>query len=88
MSMSRTLVRRCDSVRTVEDLAAFLQSLSVEVKPDEMENPNTTSYLEAAGAWVRDARGAYANRGEKFPDLPAEAWTFFARVFDAALVYE
>jgi hypothetical protein len=86
--MTQTPVRDCDSVRTEEDFVAFLQSLSARLRLDEIENPTTTSYIEAASAWVGDARGAYANRGEKFPDLPAEAWTFFARVLDAALVYE
>lgn len=75
-------------VRTREDLARFIRELvaDLEHRPDEWENGDLPSYLEAASAWIDDMSGYYKNRGLTVPEQPD--WSTLAEIFAAAKIYE
>lgn len=77
-----------DSVRTREDLVAYLAELSDAVRAGgaETQSVSASDLLEAASAWVADMDGYFANRGEAAPDDPS--WALIAAIFDASLIYE
>ena len=75
-------------VTSRDDLVRFLGRLAREAATEEVENPTTSRYLEAASAWAQDCDGAYAHAGQSVPELTPEGWEFVARLFEAALVYE
>ena len=70
------------------DFVEFVRSLAEQCRsrPEEWENRDLPSYLEAMAAWVEDMDGYYQNRGETPPDQPT--WTTFKDVLQAAKVYE
>ncbi|MEU1405542.1 hypothetical protein ABZ471_24825 [Streptomyces sp. NPDC005728] len=77
-----------DHIPDREALSAFLRRLRIDFEENgaEWENRTLDGFLEALGAWVSDAPGWYANRGE---ELPAKGdWTFIARALSAARIYE
>jgi hypothetical protein len=71
-----------------EDLAALIRSLADDFrrKPEEWENGDLTSYLEAMAAWVDDSDGYHRNRGEAVPDQAT--WKALGQILLAAKVYE
>jgi hypothetical protein len=71
-----------------EDLADLVRGLADEFrrKPDDWQNRDLHSYLEAMAAWVEDMDGYYRNRGEVAPDQPT--WKTLAQILQAAKVYE
>lgn len=79
------LVRR---VQSREDLAAFVRALAEHLreKPDDWENRDLSSFLEAMGAWVEEMEGYYRNRREPVPDQPT--WKTLAEILLASKVYE
>ncbi len=76
------------SIRTHHDLASFVQRLVREFndRPDEWENADLASFLEALAGWIEDMDGYYANMGEPFPDPPH--WRTFADMLLGARVYD
>ena len=77
-----------DRIQDREDLAQFLRALhtTLKEKPDEWDNPDLDSFLEAAAAWVEDMEGYYKGKGEAVPNQPA--WKTLARILLAARIYE
>lgn len=75
-------------VHSREDLAALIRGLADDFrrKPEEWENGNLTSYLEAMAAWVDDSDGYYRNRSEAVPDQAT--WKTLGQILLAAKVYE
>jgi hypothetical protein len=71
-----------------EDLAALVRGLADEFrrKPEEWENQDLSSYLEAMAAWVDDIDGYFRNRGEAVPVQPT--WKTLGQILLAAKVYE
>ncbi len=74
-------------IATRDDLAAFLDALSVDAveRGSEWENLQIFDMLESMAAWLRDSAGH-----ENFtqPDLSAEQWQFFAELMLAGKYYE
>lgn len=73
---------------TAGDLATYVRRLrsSLEQAPQEWENRDLSSYLEALAGWLDDMEGYYKNRGERVPSTPD--WKFVAELLTAASVYE
>lgn len=82
------LEEEIQKIRSRLDLVKFIQSLDAELRtrPDEWENRDLDSYLEAMAAWVEYMDGYYLNRGEPVPETPT--WATFAQILLAARVYE
>jgi hypothetical protein len=70
------------------DFVAFVRTLADQCRrrPEEWENRDLPSYLEAMAAWVEDMDGYYQNRGEAVPDQPT--WKTLKDILQAARVYE
>jgi hypothetical protein len=62
-----------DRIRSRADFAEFVRALIADLrdKPEEWENHDLTSYLEAVNAWVEDMDGYFKNIGERTPDQPS-----------------
>ena len=76
-------------VTSREDVAGVLLALAThyENHPDEWENADLGSYLQAMAAWLRDADGSYRNvRGTGMPEPPG--WQVLADLLRAGRVYE
>jgi hypothetical protein len=75
-------------VQSREDLATFVRALldQLRERPEEWENKDLTSFLEATAAWVEDMEGYFKGKGEPVPEQPT--WSTFAQVLLAARVYE
>ncbi|GHF35340.1 hypothetical protein GCM10010218_15710 [Streptomyces mashuensis] len=76
------------SVTSREELAQYLldRARSVESGEHPMENGTSVDYVRAAGYWVHDMSGFFANQGEETPKNPD--WKTIAMIFAAAFVYE
>ncbi len=76
------------SVHSREDFVRFVRTLAEQSRrrPDEWENRDLSSYLEAMAAWVEDMDGYYQNRGEAVPAQPP--WNLLRDMLEAAKVYE
>jgi hypothetical protein len=75
------MMTRDEFVSVIRDLRRSLKE-----HPDEWENRDLDSYLEAIGGWVEDMDGVFRNRGEEPPtDID---WTIFGRALKAATIYE
>src|SRR4051812_44304745 len=68
-----------DFIRLVRELAEQHRQ-----KPQEWENRDLPSYLEALAAWVEDMEGFYANQGQPLPDPPG--WGTLGQALLAARV--
>jgi hypothetical protein len=77
-----------ESVRTRDDLAAYLAELAGKARGGEVavENADSVAFLEAASAWVADMDGYFLNRGEPVPQHPS--WSLVAMIVSAGLAYE
>lgn len=71
-----------------ESLSAFLLAASRDFseRPEDWENQDLASFLEAMSAWVSDCDGLFARLGEPVPS--DESWAVVAKVVAAARVYE
>ena len=71
-----------------KDFVEFVRTLAEQCRsrPEEWENRDLPSYLEAMAAWVEDMDGYYQNRGEAMPDQPS--WKTLEDILQAARVYE
>jgi hypothetical protein len=83
-----TLSDLAESVRSREDLAAFISALRHDLESSEpgWENPTLDRYLEALAAWIADSPGYFKNRGEPIPTEPT--WGLVAQMLYAAHLYE
>jgi hypothetical protein len=75
-------------VQTREDFSQFVRLLLAHLrqKPEEWENRDLASYLEALSAWVEDMEGYYQNAGQVVPEHPT--WKTLGQILLAAKVYE
>ena len=79
---------RLDAIHTKDDLAGFVAELKADLlrNPEDWENPDLPSYLEAMTAWIQSMEAFYQNAGRGFPDPPS--WKTFAEILLAARIYE
>jgi transglutaminase-like putative cysteine protease len=75
-----------DSVRSLEDFAAFARGLSTE-PTEQWRSATPQAYLEALAAWVEDS---FLYEGEPMHGLerPEPSWSTFATMLRAAAIYE
>ena len=72
---------RADFISLLRALQSHLQQ-----RPEEWENRDLASFLNAMAAWVEDMDGYYQNRSECVPDQPT--WRTLGQILLAARVYE
>jgi hypothetical protein len=75
-------------IENKEDFLRFLDELQNDLKtnPDEWENKDLTTYLQAMKAWVEDMNGYFRNQKIELPNsIP---WKLFAQILLASKVYE
>lgn len=70
------------------DFLRFLEALRNDFKsnPDEWENGDLDSYLDAIQAWVSDMEGYFKNQGIEIPT--SVPWNLFANILFAEKMYE
>lgn len=75
-------------IQSHNDLATFIESLRQDFidNPQNWENRDLSSFLEAMSAWVSDADGYYQNVGQPLPN--AEVWRTVASILYASKIYE
>jgi hypothetical protein len=78
-------MRDPDSVRSLEEFAAFARDLSTE--PTEWSSATPEAYLEALAAWLEDS---FLRQGVPLHGVerPEPSWSAFATMLQAATVYE
>jgi hypothetical protein len=83
-----SLNEQVHAIRSRKDFIYFARALlrNLEESPDEWENVDLRSYLDALAAWVEDMDGYYQNRGESVPEQPN--WMILGHILLAAKVYE
>ncbi|MFJ5780225.1 hypothetical protein [Streptomyces sp. NPDC093094] len=71
-----------------EELSMFLSAAArdLEENPDDWENRDLVSFLEAMSAWVADCDGFFERAGQNPPS--SEGWATVAKIVAAARVYE
>ncbi|MFL5244352.1 MAG: hypothetical protein ACJ8FY_19810 [Gemmataceae bacterium] len=76
------------NLQTHNQFAAFVRHLtqSLHDHPEEWQNQDLPSYLEALAAWVDDMEGYYKSQGATLPLQPS--WRTLAEIMLAARVYE
>ncbi len=82
------LFDKAKSVKSHDDLVCFLEAYIRDFKknPNEWENVELMSFLEAFAAWCEDMSGYYSNKGEKMPEQPN--WQTISDMFMGARIYE
>jgi len=82
------LNEQVDSIRSREDFVLFVRSLlrDFEDNPNNWQNDDLKSYLDAIAAWVDDMDGFYQNQGEPVP-LQLD-WKVLGQILLAAKFYE
>ncbi|MGK4330139.1 DUF7660 family protein [Lonsdalea quercina] len=75
-------------VSSKDDLVKLISALARDFKenPDEWENKDLSSYLEAVASWIEDMDGYYENTNQPLPK--DTNWKVFADILVAAKVYE
>jgi hypothetical protein len=68
----------------VKLIAAMVKDL--RDNPDEWENKDLSSYLEAIASWIEDMDGYYENINQPLPK--DTNWKVFADILMAAKIYE
>jgi hypothetical protein len=83
-----TLAERARSVRSREDLVAFLEALAADFTANRgtWTNTDLSSFLDAMAAWSEDMDGFYATGGEDLATVPP--WRVLADILMAARIYE
>ncbi|HZT82113.1 MAG TPA: hypothetical protein VFA26_17935 [Gemmataceae bacterium] len=86
--MAGELTKSVGQIQSRHDLAVFVDALREHLRhhPEEWENRDLPSFLEAMAAWVEDMDGYFKTRGEPVPDQPT--WQTLAQILLAAKVYE
>ncbi|MDX5631087.1 MULTISPECIES: hypothetical protein [unclassified Brenneria] len=76
------------SISSKDDLVKLISALARDFKenPDEWENKDLSSYLEAMASWIEDMDGYYENTNQALPK--DTSWKVFADILMAAKVYE
>jgi hypothetical protein len=79
---------RVDTINSRADFVKFVRELATnfETSPEDWENNDLNSYLEAMAAWVEDMDGYYQNSGQPSPQQPS--WKIMAEILLAARYYE
>jgi hypothetical protein len=82
------MIDSTEAVTTREELAVFVASLAREARkaPNNWQNADLHSFLEALSAWINDMDGYFLNQGEPVPERPT--WRTFAQMLAAATTYE
>ena len=77
-----------EDVETREDLVVFIKQMELEIANKECNWENTTleNYLEAMSGFVNDMNGLYINLNINIKNEPM--WRVFARILQAATIYE
>ena len=77
-----------ESIQSKEDFVRFVRALekSLRDEPEDWENSDLGTFLEAMAAWVEDMEGYYENQGEAVPRNVS--WNVFGQILLAARVYE
>ncbi|MEH2922322.1 hypothetical protein ACFFL1_14895 [Samsonia erythrinae] len=75
-------------ISSKDDLVKLISALAKDFKenPDEWENKDLSSYLEAVASWIEDMDGYYENTNQPIPK--DTNWKVFADILMAAKVYE
>ncbi|AIU90606.1 hypothetical protein ABRP70_05460 [Pectobacterium odoriferum] len=75
-------------ISSKDDLVKLISALARDFKenPDEWENKDLSSYLEAVASWIEDMDGYYENTNQPLPK--DTNWKVFADILMAAKVYE
>ena len=75
-------------VSSKDGLVKLIEALAKDFKdnPDEWENKDLSSYLEAIASWIEDMDGYYENTNQPLPK--DTNWKVFADILMAAKVYE
>jgi hypothetical protein len=82
------LTEMVEHIQSHPDFVAFAHALvkNLKEKPEEWENRDLPSFLEALVAWVEDMYGYFQAKGDSLP-LQA-SWKMLGEIFLAAKVYE
>ncbi|NJM05942.1 hypothetical protein HC891_06680 [Candidatus Gracilibacteria bacterium] len=77
-----------DAIQNHKDLTRFVLQLREEFlqDPQNWENRDLDSFLEALAAWIGSMENAYRNNNLPFPEPPS--WRTFADMLLAARIYE
>lgn len=83
-----SLVEKLSKIQNRKDLSSFIVALREDLisNPDDWENPDLSSFLEAMAAWVSDMDGYYQNMGISFDERPS--WRTIADILYASRIYE
>ena len=83
-----TLSEQASTIRSREDLAAFVRSLHNDFHDNRQmwENDTLDRFLDALAAWVEDMGGYYRKQRKELHDHPA--WKTLADMLIAARQYE
>ncbi|WP_323637079.1 hypothetical protein [Pectobacterium polaris] len=75
-------------ISSKNDLVKLISALARDFKenPDEWENKDLSSYLEAVSSWIEDMDGYYENTNQPLPK--DTNWKIFADILVAAKIYE
>ncbi|MBN3216989.1 DUF7660 family protein [Pectobacterium polaris] len=75
-------------ISSKDDLVKLISALARDFKenPDEWENKDLSSYLEAVASWIEDMDGYYENTNQPLPK--DTNWKIFADILVAAKIYE
>ena len=84
----KELHEQVEEIQTRDDLVAFVQALSRDLKarPEGWENATLETFLDALASWTEDMDGYYRNRGQEIPKNPT--WKTVGQMLAAARVYE
>jgi len=82
-----SLYQKVENVNSRESLAEFVDSMKVDFikNPENWENSDMESFLEAMSAWIKDMDGYYENNGNALNEL---TWKTFADILIASISYE
>ncbi len=82
------LSEQANTIQSREDLIALVHDLIHDLRenPNDWENRELESFLEAMARWIGDMDGYYKNRGEPVPQQPS--WQVLADILQAAKIYE
>jgi hypothetical protein len=79
--LAQQINSRASFVDFLGPLVNYLQQ-----RPEEWENRDLASFLNAMAAWIEDMEGYYQNRGESVPEQPS--WKVLGEILLAARIYE
>ncbi len=82
------LTEQMNTVFSRQDFVSCVRALRDDLRenPDNWENSDLESFLNAMATWVEDMDGYYINRGQPVPQQPN--WQVLMDILRAAKVYE